>query len=227
MVLDGATVLSTRRTGRNRLTGMRVGRGRVRGVVLAGSTAVACGGAPQAEPVPARAAGELPVMDSAAPGTPWSACLERIGPSDEPAAAVAKLGRVCGRPAAQRALSPVREAEQTEEEAVERYTFRAEHPGACFRVYAVGDAGVNEMAVEVVNPGGDVIAASKALGRVAAAPHDAPLCIEEPAVYTVEVAVTRGRGRYALQVWTHRPAAEKPGRETVVGARGLPVREHR
>ena len=183
--------------------------GRLFGGMFAGVVLTACGGSSQPSPKPPPSPTPALLMD-AEPETPWSACLGRITPSGDPAATVEKLGRICGSASGQRALSPVREGQQTEAASADRFTFRADRAGSCFRVYAIGGEGVMDLGVEVEDPSGRVVATDDAAGPLAAAPYREPLCVESPGVYTVEVTVTRGGGKYALQVWTHqRPASDE------------------
>lgn len=185
-----------------------MGKGRWVGVeVLAGAMLAACSGSSQPGPKTAPSPTPALMMD-ADPETPWSACLGRITPSGDLAESVEKIGRFCGSASGQRALSPVREGKQAEAAAADRFTFRADRPGSCFRVYAIGGEGVTDLGVEVEDPSGQVVATDEAAGPLAAAPHREPLCVEATGVYTIEVLVTRGGGKYALQVWTHQRTAE-------------------
>ncbi len=134
--------------------------------------------------------------------TPWTTCMSRAESMEDMAAEVERLGEQCGVVAGQRALTPVRRGEQTSESAVDRYTFRLDRAGTCFRVYAIGGEGVEDMALEVLDESGKLVASGEQAGRRVAAPYREPACV--PAgVYTVEVGVTGGGGGYALQVWTH------------------------
>ncbi|PKN36592.1 MAG: hypothetical protein CVU63_16340, partial [Deltaproteobacteria bacterium HGW-Deltaproteobacteria-20] len=86
--------------------------------------------------------------------TPWTICMSQAESMADMAAEVERLGEQCGVVAGQRALTPVRKGEQTSESAVDRYTFRLDRAGTCFRVYAIGGEGVEDMAVEVLDESG-------------------------------------------------------------------------
>ncbi len=147
------------------------------------------------------------VQEDEATETPWTTCMSRAESMEDVAEEVEQLGEQCGVVAGQRALTPVRRGEQTAESAVDRYTFRLDRAGTCFRVYAIGGRGVERLGLEVLDEAGKLVAWGEHAGRRVAAPYREPACV--PAgVYTVEVGVTGGGGGYALQVWAH--GAELP-----------------
>jgi hypothetical protein len=159
-----------------------------------------CG--PKPEPTsPQPASSALPGEVAEDPGTPWSRCAETFTPSGDCVADVGNLGRLCGVKNSQRPLTPVRTAEQTSSEAVQRYTFTAGGPGKCYRVFAVAEAGVRDIDVQVTGPDGDRLASDTSAQPVAMVPGMEPLCLGKVGVYTVEVSVFRGSGRYAMQIW--------------------------
>lgn len=180
------------------------------GVLVAGLTAWACGGAKQSSREPSPTPFELTIHDDQEAETPWEACLGRAVASGDPVSDVEKLGRTCGTPTGQRPMGPARKGRQSAAGAVDRYTFHVDQAGSCVRAYAVGDQGVKVLTVEITNEAGTVMATSKPGGGVAAAPHRAPLCLDDAGVYTVEVAVAEGAGDYALQVWNHEAASLEP-----------------
>jgi hypothetical protein len=114
---------------------------------------------------------------------------------------VGNLGRLCGVKNQQRPLTPVRTGEQSAEDAVDRYTFTGGGPGRCYRVFAVAEAGVRDLDVQVTGADGERLAADNSAQPVAMVPALEPLCLGKEGVYTVEVSVFRGSGKYALQVW--------------------------
>ncbi|MEJ7731920.1 MAG: hypothetical protein WKG00_22260 [Polyangiaceae bacterium] len=181
-----------------------------------GLLGVACG--PQPEPVSPTEA--LPVIgdDSAASEAPYSAeekaqsrgklggvwvsCYSTFLAEGEPTSALSRLAAACGKATGMRAVAPARRGEpQNEEDAVERFTFPARANG-CYRVYAVGAAEVIDLDVALVDPAGKVAANDRSATRWPVVPARGPICAEAEGVYTVEVAVTRGRGPFALQVWS-------------------------
>jgi hypothetical protein len=89
---------------------------------------------------------------------------------------------------------------QGQEDAAERFTFRA-RGGRCYRFFSVGEAGVEDLDLAVLDPEGRLAAADVSGDRFPVVPPRGPLCVEREGVYTVEVAVVRGGGRFVMQVW--------------------------
>lgn len=163
----------------------------------------ACGGATQQQPPPDLRPTPVPSVGQDEPETPWSICVSQAESTGDPVADVERIGRMCGAEKRQRALSAVRVGKQTAASATDRYTFRADGPGSCYRAYVVGGEGVSEVVVELIDPSGKVVGADETQGVRGAAPHREPLCVTSGGIYTVEVSITEGGGEYALQVWTH------------------------
>jgi hypothetical protein len=111
------------------------------------------------------------------------------------------MGRLCGVKNNQRPLTPVRMGQQSEHDAVERFTFTAGGPGKCYRIFAMGETGVRDLDVQVVGPNGDALASDNSKDPHAVVPAREPLCLDKQGIYTVEVSVFRGSGRFAVQVW--------------------------
>jgi hypothetical protein len=93
--------------------------------------------------------------------------------------------------------------EQSESDAVDRYTFASDGSGKCYRVFAVADSTVRDLDVQVLGPDGSRLAADISHDAVPVVPPQGPLCLKQRGVYTVEVSVYKGSGHYALQIWSN------------------------
>ena len=159
---------------------------------------------PQPESAPAE-----PAVVLARTGNVWSDCYRRFQPGSDPAADLARLAGACATPAGMRAITPLHEgAAQGERDAPERLVFRA-RKGRCYRAFAVGAPGVEDLDVAVNDPDGHLVIADVSRDRWPVVPPRGPLCAEQDGVYTIAIAVTRGSGPYVLQIWgTDLPRAE-------------------
>jgi len=148
---------------------------------------------------------EAPPADRSRPkGRPdpgWARCYSEFSPSGDAPADLERLTAACGPPNGLNAVTPVRiGALQAEDGASERFTFRA-RSGRCYRFFSVGTADVGDLDLAVLDPAGQLLAADVSDDRFPVVPPRGPLCVEDDGLYTVEVAVVRGSGRFVLQVW--------------------------
>jgi hypothetical protein len=74
----------------------------------------------------------------------------------------------------------------------------------CYRVFVAGDASVDDLEVEVLDPTGESVALANQNAAWVIAGPDGPLCADEGGHYTAVVRAHVGDGRYALEVWRHR-----------------------
>lgn len=94
--------------------------------------------------------------------------------------------------------------EQGEADPSRRVSLVVRGPRRCFRVVAAGGAGVTELDAQVVAPGGRPLARDARSGPLAVVPEGDLLCLPQDGEYTVEIAVTRGRGAFAARVLASR-----------------------
>jgi hypothetical protein len=138
----------------------------------------------------------------------WADCYRRFQPGGDPAADLGSLGEACAAPAGMHPLGePYQGAEQGAGDAAERLTLRI-HRG-CYRAFAVGGPGVDDLDLAFYDPAGRLAAGDVSRDRWPVVPPRGPLCVEG-GVYTVAVAVARGRGDYVLQIWGTASPADKP-----------------
>jgi hypothetical protein len=133
-------------------------------------------------------------------GNAWADCYRRFQPGDDAATDLARLGQACAAPAGLRPVGlPHEGAEQGAGDPPERLVFRARR--GCYRAFAVGGPGVADLDLAFYDPEGRLAAGDVSRDRWPVVPPRGPLCVESDGVYTVAVAVARGRGDYLLQIW--------------------------
>ncbi len=101
---------------------------------------------------------------------------------------------------------------QGEGDPPERFLFRARR--GCYRAFALGGPGVVDLDVAMYDPQGRLAAGDVSRDCWPVVPPRGPLCVESDGVYTVTVAVARGRGDFLLQMWGPGPGdlrASRPG----------------
>ncbi|MFO0760031.1 MAG: hypothetical protein U0359_26340 [Byssovorax sp.] len=172
-----------------------------------------------------RAGGEPPGMQGEMPGeraprprpgvrtgNAWADCYRRFQPSDDPASDLARLGGLCGEPAAFEPVTSIHVGSQGDRDPTDRLIFRA-RKGRCYRVFAVGAPAIADLDVAIFNPAHDLVAADLSTDRWSVVPPRGPLCVPRSGAYTVEIAVAAGRGDYLLQVWGNKdePPDDGPG----------------
>lgn len=155
-------------------------------------------------------AGCLPASDPSSDEPPtraarthndWIDCYRGFQPSDDPIRDLDRLATACAAPAGMHALGPIHDgAEQGVSDPTARMVFRARR-GRCYRVFAVGAPGVEDLDLAIYDSAGKLAAADVSRDRFPVVPPRGPACADRDGVYTVAVAVTRGSGPYVMQVW--------------------------
>ena len=147
------------------------------------------------------ACGSAPAREKPAPRAGWAACYGDFTPSGNARADLIRLTRSCGVAGGMRAITPVRVEEQADGDPVDRYTFFVPYAGSCYRVFAVGGRGVEDLDLLLRGPEGEDVVADLSHDPFPVLPPNEPICIGTPGLYQLEVSVFRGSGRYAVQVW--------------------------
>ena len=166
--------------------------------------AVACGGggtpAPETPMDGASRPASTPRPDDSGP-SPWEACYSTFTRTGDPETDLSRLVRSCGAMGGMQPVTEVRVAEQSSEAPVDRYTFDVPAAGTCYRVYAVGANGIEDLDLLLRSPSGAPVAGDVGHDAWPVLPPGAPLCVPTAGRYQLEVGVQRGAGRYALQVF--------------------------
>jgi hypothetical protein len=134
-------------------------------------------------------------------GGVWGACYEGFAPTGNAKSDLGRLTRSCGKTGGMRAITPVKSAAQNERDPADRYTFYVPSAGACYRVYATGDKGVQDLDLLLRGPDGEDVVADISHDSFPVLPPASPMCFETAGLYMLEVSVFKGGGNYAVQVW--------------------------
>jgi len=142
-----------------------------------------------------------PRTEDAAARTRWESCYGTFSPAGDAPGDLSRLVRDCGPTGGMRAITVVRSGEQSEDDAIDRYTFEVPSAGHCYRVYAAGDGAVKDLDLLLRGPSGNAVASDLTHDSWPVLPARHPACLSEPGLYMLEVSVFKGSGHYALQVW--------------------------
>lgn len=135
------------------------------------------------------------------PATTWASCYAGFKPSGLLESDLRRLTRDCAERHGMSAVTPVAKANQSAKALADRYTFFVPSAGYCYRVVAVGSAGVSDLDLLIRTPDGEQVAADITHDKYPVLPPQGPLCFDIPGLYVLEVSVFEGSGRYAVQVW--------------------------
>ena len=130
----------------------------------------------------------------------WSACYGGFQLTEDPVSDLDRLGLACGAPRGLGSVSPVHVGAQKAEDPAERLVFRA-RKGRCYRLFAVGAAGVRDLDVAILAPDGRLIAADLSKDAWSVVPPRGPWCPDEEGPFAIDVSISDGEGAYALGVW--------------------------
>lgn len=151
-------------------------------------------------PEPGEPAQEAP-RPLARTGNAWSDCYRRFQPTGDPASDIAVLGSACAAPAGMAPITPLHAgAAQGPDDPPAHFTFHARR-GRCYRAFAVGAPGVEDLDVAVYDPRGQLVAGDVSRDRWPVVPPRGPACAGDDGALSVHVAVTRGHGPWMVQVW--------------------------
>ena len=131
-------------------------------------------------------------------GGRWVSCYANYRPTSSPERDLARLAGACGRQNGMVEVGPAVTGEAADTAEDHRLDARA---GDCFRIYAVADAFVADLGIEVINPRGKAVTYDRNGDRWPILNPDGPFCLFETGTYTVRVRALQGKGRYAMQVW--------------------------
>jgi hypothetical protein len=131
-------------------------------------------------------------------GGSWVTCYGNYRPTSTPDRDVTRLGILCGPANGMKPVGTTTLGEASDTPTEHELDVRQ---GDCFRVFAVADATVSDLAVVVRDPKGGPVASDHNNDRWPILNPDGPFCLVDPGKYSVEVRARQGRGKYALQIW--------------------------
>jgi|SoiMethySBSTD1v2_1073268.scaffolds.fasta_scaffold50295_2 hypothetical protein len=140
-----------------------------------------------------------PVMRPSEPvGGRWVSCYANYRPTSAPERDVARIAASCGPENGMVPVGPVVSGDAVDASEDHRLEAGA---GDCFRIFAVADAFVPDLGVEVISPRGKAVTWDRNGDRWPVLNPDGPFCLFDAGTYTVRVRALQGKGRYALQIW--------------------------
>jgi hypothetical protein len=143
-------------------------------------------------------------LDASAKRTPdpvggsWVTCYGNYRPTSTPERDVTRLGILCGPANGMKPVGAMAEGEITDNAIELPLEVRQ---GDCFRIFAVAEKTVSDLAVVVRDPKGGPVASDHNNDRWPILNPDGPFCLVDAGKYSVEVRARQGRGKYALQIW--------------------------
>jgi hypothetical protein len=147
---------------------------------------------------PEEASAPVPDGGRVAPsGGNWLKCYANFQPRNRPELDVERLGLMCGPSNGMRKQAHT-EGDLTTGEAEHRFHADA---GDCYRIFAVGAPGIEDLDVEVFDPQKTKIAFDTSDDRWPIVKPDAPFCVFEGGDYRAVVRAQRGQGHYAIEIW--------------------------
>jgi hypothetical protein len=141
-------------------------------------------------------------------GGSWVRCYGHFKPAGEPKKDVTRLGLLCGPSNGMHQEGDVFEGPLTEGGAPIERKIEAKR-GACYRVFAVGEASIQDLDVTLRSSRGSAIAADHGQDAWPIVQPDRPICALEDDRWAVEVRSKRGQGRFAAEIWALAPARPK------------------
>jgi len=143
-----------------------------------------------------------PAVSAMRPSEPvggrWVSCYANYRPTSAPERDVARLAAMCGPENGMIPVAPVASGEAAD--VAEDHRLPAD-AGDCFRIFAVADAFVADLGIEVVNARGHAVTWDRNGDRWPILNPDGPFCVFDAGPYTIRVRALQGKGRYALQAW--------------------------
>ncbi len=133
----------------------------------------------------------------------WVSCYGGFRPSSDPLADATRLGMLCGPPSGMRQHGLAFEGElQGGKPTVIALPVEL---GACYRVFAVAEAAIDDLNVVIRSPRGSVLARDDSHDRWPIVEPERPFCSFEDARFNIELSAGKP-GRYAATVWRLPPA---------------------
>ena len=131
----------------------------------------------------------------------WASCA-RSTKGDDVGRNVAVMAKGCEAATGMKLVGSTLSGKQAAQDAPQPFPIdaRANH---CYRVYACGAAGIEDLDVAVRDSAGIVIAQDSTTEGSAAVPADGAVCFSQDDKASAVVSVGLGGGNYALEVWSN------------------------
>ncbi len=128
----------------------------------------------------------------------WRSCAAKFSPSSTPRRDVERLAALCGPP---NGMEPVGEALEGIASSTTVVHALPVKRGACYRVFAIGEASIEGLNVTVVSVRGSRLAGVDDAGRVVMVEAERPFCSFATETVNLELSARAGKGHYALRVF--------------------------
>lgn len=107
---------------------------------------------------------------------------------------------MCGPSNGMKKLTTAKDVELTTAGAPREHRWQAE-AGDCYRIFAVAEPSVEDLDVEVFDPGGKRIAFDTSDDRWPIVQPDGAFCAFVAGEYRAIVRAQRGSGKYSIEIW--------------------------
>ncbi len=135
-------------------------------------------------------------------GAPFVRCAEGFTAGTDPVIDTTKLALSCGPSTGMARVGDGPHEGAVAEGAAEVRLPMSLRAGTCYRFFAVADAGVTDLGVEVRSSRGTLIASDHRADRVAIVQPDRALCAPADDDVVVTISAVAGRGAFALEIWS-------------------------
>lgn len=129
---------------------------------------------------------------------PFTRCYANFRPTSTAKRDVQRLALLCGPSVGMRRLGDPFEGDASATPIETSFVAKA---GECFRVFAVAEPPVTDLAVSVSGPGGAVVAEDHEESRWPIVATDGPFCVADAGPYLVRFHARHGEGRVAAEIW--------------------------
>ena len=132
---------------------------------------------------------------------PEASCYEAVKRTGDPEKDIVSVGAACGE---KFGLAPQGDAfvrKLSQEQGWQRQFELEFQAGACYRIFAVGDNGIEDIDIGIKNSKGEQIAVDGQHGPVAVLNPDGPICAKVTENVVVLAKVEKGAGRYGFALW--------------------------
>ena len=161
---------------------------------------------PGGDPAPSETA--LPRPVGSPPSTParppsgvtHTNCFVGINLTMEPEADLANVTRRCGTPMGMSPVGPPIVESLQAGQPMHEYGANLE-AGGCYRIFAIGGRGVEDLDTGLKTPSGEWVSKDILDDAFPILNPEGPFCVREAGRYKLLVAVAKGSGKYAVQLW--------------------------
>jgi hypothetical protein len=134
----------------------------------------------------------------------YSDCYANLTIPEDGSDALAKLTDACGAPTGMIPVSSVHNKTQASADDPDVFTLQLD-ANSCYRLFAVGDTGIQAMKAMVTTAAGEILSADVSGDRAPIVGPNRPFCVTQGGDYKYVVAVIKGSGKYFFQMWNAQP----------------------